>query len=348
MTVSRAAAIHGATSASPDLSHVVKPTHFSYNGAIMKNIVLIKQHPCVQLGHLYEHLFLRAVNEFFYRQGLYKALDYAAHGTTFEEGGVITVDIELYSDEAVAQTSAIEQLHIDFGDENKNVLLALYQIGAEEEWTVGITDGQKVLDELILLDQQRWQSIDELTVIDTRTIRRKNPPIYLTVDRQPKPRKLHVSLKHDKELNALQAALFNSVSRVLLLTVTNKIVEQYGFYAGELRGTPSPLSVTSELLVFPILWKDIDIDEVLISAEKVLNQMITPTTIERIAHDVGVVDYLDHSRLAPDFERILNQTRVIVGAAGWNSIATPDEIGAILAGAELVIKKGRQTKEVTL
>lgn len=169
-----------------------------------------------------------------------------------------------------------------------------------------------MLDGLKLLDSMSWQSIDELKVLDTRAIRRSNPPIYLTVDPQPKPRKLHVSLTHDKKLDPLQAALFNGAARLVSLTVVNQLSNRFGFYAGELHGAPAPLSVTGELLVFPRLWQHVNIDEVAELSWRVMKKMLTPAVIERIACDVGAVNYLNSSRLSPDFERILNQTQVIV------------------------------------
>ena len=35
----------------------------------MKHLAIVKHHPCTQLAHLYEHLFVTAVADYLYRHG---------------------------------------------------------------------------------------------------------------------------------------------------------------------------------------------------------------------------------------------------------------------------------------
>ena len=35
----------------------------------MKHLAIVKHHPCEQLAHLYEHLFVTAVADYLYRHG---------------------------------------------------------------------------------------------------------------------------------------------------------------------------------------------------------------------------------------------------------------------------------------
>ena len=42
----------------------------------MKRITMVKHHPCTQLAHLYEHMFLATAVEFMYQQGQYQLIDY--------------------------------------------------------------------------------------------------------------------------------------------------------------------------------------------------------------------------------------------------------------------------------
>ena len=38
----------------------------------MKHLAIVKHHPCAQLAHLYEHLFVTAVADYLYSHGQYK------------------------------------------------------------------------------------------------------------------------------------------------------------------------------------------------------------------------------------------------------------------------------------
>ena len=55
----------------------------------MKHFTLVKHHPCTQLAHLYEHLFVTTVADYLYRHGQYKLLDYALNGATYDSGVII-------------------------------------------------------------------------------------------------------------------------------------------------------------------------------------------------------------------------------------------------------------------
>ncbi len=314
----------------------------------MKSIVLIKSHPCVQLGHVYEHLFLRRINDFFYEQQLFKSLDYAAHGTTFEEGGVIIVEIELYSEEAQKYMSALEQLKISLDEDNENVSRALFQILAEESVQLRVTNKQTLIHELLKLDLTPWQSIDSFKLLDTRAIRKKTSPVHLTRYDQAKPRPLTMTLTVDNSLDSKYSPLFNTVSRILLLTVSNVISYKYGLYVTDFDGRAKPLSMTSRLHATPAITSDIRIEEIMKLSLETITYILSVETRSRLIREITSTNYLSQSDLAPNFEKVLQETGVMIGSQGWKRLANDEAVGHVLDNMTISARFGRRRENSQL
>lgn len=311
----------------------------------MKTVVLIKQHPVIQLGHLYEHLFLRRVNAFFYEHGLFKLLDYAAHGTTYEEGGVITVECNLYSSEAIALGSEIEQLRIDLGKENCNVSTALHQIVAEEPNKLYVGDKVKLLQEIKRLDNEPWQSIDNLGILDTKTIRRKNTLIYLTDKKQARPQMMRLSIRLNKDFADTHRELlplFMFVGRIILLAAGNQVAAAHGAYAGKLYGK-NQLSLISELSITKQTPTLTSIEKARETIQEMLRHMLNDATYARIVANLSSMNYETTPCEALNLNELLTETNVLIGTIGWLSIATSDNIKNLLKQATLEVKLGHES-----
>lgn len=309
----------------------------------MKTIILVKQHPVIQLGHLYEHLFLQCVNEFFYSHGLYKSLDYGVHGTTFEHGGVITVECSLYSREAIRLGDEIEQLHIDFGKDNSNITKALFQIAAEEPYVPYVSNRKTVTEELSRLDNQPWRSVDSIDILDTKAIRRKNKLLYLTHQKQIKPRQIQVTISLDRDFaNSHREILplFVFVGRVILLTASNRTCAAHGLYSGELY-PKTYTSLTSELLVSKQGSLNVSIETMSDVVKETTLQVLNHATYTRLEDELSSVRYELGSNVMPNFEDILTQTGILMGAIGWRKTATIDNIKLLLEHTSIEIKFGR-------
>ena len=93
----------------------------------MKRITMVKHHPCTQLAHLYEHMFLATAAEFMYQQGQYQLIDYMLDGHTYP-GGIIIIKSIWHSVDATRLANKILTLPTDFGEmDNEPVSLALYR-----------------------------------------------------------------------------------------------------------------------------------------------------------------------------------------------------------------------------
>lgn len=312
----------------------------------MKVISLIKQHNCIQLGHLYEHLVMRTINEFFYSRGLYKALDYYAHGTTFDKSGIIFIDIGLYTTEAQALSHELENLKINISADNTNIGLAVQQIIAEEPWQLVISNGRKVVQELKQLDEEPWKNIESLNFIDTTSTRKNRGSIYLSSTKQPKPSKVSLALKSKNTVEPALRPLFYELSRLLLLTVTNNITAKYGYYADEFYGNARPLSVVSELLVHRKVMRDVDENTVGLFAKEIITEMLRTHLAVRLSRSLKSMSYLKDPSSAVYAEKILEETGILIGIAGWKQSATVENINALLRDLVLEVKIGRRVSSV--
>lgn len=310
----------------------------------MKTIVLIKQYPVIQLGHLYEHLFLRRVNKFFYDHGLYKSLDYGAYGTTYERSGIITIECWLYSPEAIALESEIEQLRIDLGEENRNVSIALHQITAEEPFKLYVSNKAKTMQELEKIAAAQWSHIDTFGTFDSKSTRRRVGPIYLTHQQQTTPRQLRFTVSLDKDTahkhrNLLP--LFVFIGRMILLTTNNRVAAIHGAYSGEFHVSelPSVISYSSITKQAVSLTSMQDISETI---QSTLASMLHTKTLTRIATNLSAIDYASDLYAAPSFEHSFTETGILLGAQGWRTIATIENIENLLRHSTVEIKLGRQ------
>lgn len=312
----------------------------------MKSILLIKQHPTIQLGHLYEHLFMRRVNEYFYENRLFKYLDYYAQGTTYEQGGIITVDCELYSKDAKELGHHIKDLRMNFDEDNRNISTALYQIAAEESERLYISSKKEVLAELKRLDSESWKNIDEFTLLDTRGFRRKNKPIYLTTQRRPKSSILRISLKLDKKFlvdNRMLSPLFMIIGRIILFTIGNRIAAEHGAYAGsEICVKENSSTMFYDLFITKEVSAMLSNEEIKSTSEKTVKYLLNKTTREHIVTQLASINYGKDPFVAPNVDRLFKESNLLIGSIGWREIATLKNVNDILNHILIEVKMGSQ------
>lgn len=317
----------------------------------MKNIILIKQHPCIQLGHLYEHLFMRQVNRLFYNHGVFKHLDYSAHGKTFNQGGIISIEIELYTDLAFKFEEKIYNLSIDFGDNNRNISTEVARIIAEEHHKLYIQDSSKIIEALTLLDQSPWRHIDEINQLNTQNTRKQSNPLYLVDELSAKPHSLSATLSLNDSFahkNPSLAPLFSVISRIILLSIGDAYSSHFGFYSSHLTGKIKPLTATHTLTVAPLSAKLVTIDQLILLSNEVTNYVLSSATIGRLVETLQLTDYRKEVLLAQNFETILEETGVLTGSAGWRTIATRSNIEQVIAHTTLSLSFKHQKASLTL
>ncbi len=311
----------------------------------MKNINLVKQHPCVQLAHVYEHMFLREINRFLYEKGCFKTLDYFANGTTFDEGGIIVVECGFYTKKALAYKDNIANLSISMGVDNIHVSNALLEIAAEEPTKISVVDKYKIPEEIKLLNSQPWQPLDQIPPIDTKKIRRSSTPIYLTNIPACNPKtldiKLHLNrdfIKYNRHLTPLANHLFN----ILLLSISTQITKDFPFYATYIYSNPKTFSNTSKLQILPKAANDIELQNIMDILQKTVTYMISSGFILRFEKYLQNISYNNCPYESPDIATVINESGFTMGRSAWRMVGTQDNILKILKEAKASLVLGRQ------
>ena len=279
---------------------------------------------------------MRQVNEFFYDKHLFKSLDYSTHGTTYEQSGIITAEIEAYTKEADRHIDTISQLAVDFGSKNIRVASALAQINAEEDNQLSF-NMKEVLTALTKLSKTEWQDINDMTILDGRKTRRSYKPIYVTNQPQEK-RAIRLEYTLSEPIDTVSAPLFNTLARFLLFTIVDRLCYTYGCYADHLNGMAQPLTVSCDCEIIPYLAQRLAITDIIETIRETVRYIMEDkAVIQRIFHDLSSVDYHTQMCLAPDFERLIPETRTIVGAKGWNETITPELIESVFRQMSLAV-----------
>jgi hypothetical protein len=310
----------------------------------MVSITLIKYHPCYQLGHLYEHLFMASLKKFFYDRHLYKMLDYFAYATTYEDG-VIEIFCEIYTKEAAVLVDKLSDLQIDLGIDNIEVSKALQSMMAEEPWQLYVTDKRKLLDGVRELDALPWQTPHSMQLIDTLNIRRKNTPIYITAIDAPKPRKIHLSLRlDDKFVDSRRdiLPLFNIVGHWLNRTMADQAALHFGAYVGDASGRRRPMSASIELFAIKALVSEMSAGDVVKYVHNVAQHMVTQATLDRMVVSLTSSIKSENNDTMPDMGRILMETGIYMSYEDLLAGVCSDAIRDILQHCTLVVQYGRK------
>ena len=288
----------------------------------MKNTILIKHHSSVQLAHLYEHLFLIKANELLNQRGLFKWVDFTLNGTTFEQGGVISVDFKTYNDMAADCLPDILKLRLEFDE--PLIAKALMQIHAEELYELKAGSLAVIKKQLGVIDSMEWQSLDELKIWNAKGIKRTSYPLHLTRVESETPVTTKVSLELNQgfsDKDPLNLALFNIMARFILITATYDIAKETGSYSYQVYSQLSGKKVVVELLTASIFRsKSPDMQEIITYIQDTIQNMKHHGAFKRLEADLQGVSYYRNGPQAPDYEQILNDLGLVVGSKGWRMV----------------------------
>jgi len=308
----------------------------------MKYFTLVKYHPCEQLAHLYEHLFVSAITEYLYNHGQYKLLDYSLNGDTYESG-IVMICGECYNTEAEHLLENIANMKVSLSDKNPGhmpVSQAMSQLYAEESQKLFVKDPDMIIRELELLDNKPWRNLDSVDILPKNTTNNKDLTDLIYETDQPADKKpiLKLQLQIDNQPVGLRV-LWCELARFISLSIGQKICCDFGVYYSKesVKNNDTSVIFASIFSVSPHAQK-VNLKEVAATAEQALNKIITSNVLNRFSDYLSSLSYTNNPCAAPDSCQIAREFGIIIGAAGWKKLATTENIAKALKATRITFR----------
>lgn len=288
------------------------------------------------------------VNEMLYAKGLFKWLDFSISGTTYERGGFIVIDYRAYGDAAVKMIDEIKEFKVQIS--RQSIETALQQVGAEEEYEVYVSDFKRLDKELRQLELVQWENIDGFKLIDTKGMRRRAHPVYLTHDKSSRPKIVKISLELDKKFaseNRVAVAIFSTIARFILFSSSYRMAARTGSYNADMYSENEGYKMSVELHFV----KNVSPPSAEYFAEELVasyQYIKEKEGLGRLSKDLASMSYFENAHQAPDFERTLNETGVLIGSEAWRSYANIDSILKTFENTEVSVRASRKTARARL
>ncbi|MCK9540291.1 hypothetical protein [Dokdonella sp.] len=306
----------------------------------MKETILIKQCPAIQLAHLYEHLFCSEVDKLFYENGLFPYVDYFLSANTHQTG-IIYIKLETYTDLAKEFSTNVENIKLSFSDEALSV--AASQLIAENEFAYTGSGIEDIKKHLKSLDAITWQDIDSITSINTKGIKRQSTPFYIDT-RYPLPaKKLFLTMAVDERAHEdimQMLPLLRLVSFLISDTYETILSDKYGLYSldGEFKNSNK---LTSYQSVFNVPNGHlIDKKEVLKTVIEIIEYISLNNGFVRFVEELKDISYKSSSKVSPNALHGLTDTGILMGSEGWKELSSMTNIDTILKSLTLTVRTG--------
>ena len=308
----------------------------------MKYLALVKHHPCKQLAHLHEHLFVSTITEYLYSHGQYKLLDYSLNGETYESG-IVMICGECYNTEAEHLLENIANMKVSLSDKNPGhtpVARAISQLCAEESQKLFISDPDMIIRELELLDNKPWQNLDSVDILPNKTTNDKSLTDLIYETDQPADKKpiLKLQLQIDNQPVELRV-LWRELARFISLSIGQKICRDFGVYYSKesVKNNDTSVISTSIFSVSPHA-QEIDMKEVAAIAKQTLAKVTSSNVLNRFSDYLTSLSYTNNPCAAPDSCHIAREFGIIIGAAGWKKLATTENIAKALKATHITFR----------
>ena len=316
----------------------------------MRYSILIKHHPCTQLAHLYEHLFITTVTDYLYHHRQYKLLDYALNGATYDSG-VIIISAECYNKASMELLKGFVTMKADLGKAPCHLPIsrALSQITAEESEAIFIGDIAMIIDNLRMLNDQSWQELDSVELLPRDTLEDKKllDLIYVTDQPATKPRKIKLQLQFSDPSIELRI-LWRELAHFLNLSIGQRVCQEFGAYFAheDARDSTNSTTVIGTFLISPRIMPITQIEKIAASVKRTLKTITKPEVLQRFVNYLSLASYYSNPHAAPDENRLLREFGAILGSAGWKKIASVENLTKVLQATQISLRQhgSRQVK----
>jgi len=308
----------------------------------MKRLILIKQSRSIDLAHLYEHVFCRHVDELFSNNDLFPYLDYSLVGKTYY-GGIIYIDLELYSNAAILLAANISSL--DIKTDEAIISVAVDQLMAEKDSIFHSQGYEKVKEALRELHDVSWQDIDTVNLIDVKIFRRVKQPFYLSHVTNKKASNFTLGIILDSDFASSYSELlplFRQVAWFITVVLQEKLSSSCGYYSFTDEFIRNK-RITGQYNTFKVAYiTEVNINQNLEVCKKAIHKLFEHNAFSRFMSDLRNVSYYTDSYIAPNLEKNYEDTLMVIGSLGWQSIATDKNCDSILKHMTISLKCNKE------
>mgnify|MGYP001676237567 FL=1 len=261
--------------------------------------------------------------------GLLRQIDYFALGTHYSGTGFVTIDIDLYTEEAVNLAHDLRQLQALTDNESLN--LAMSQIAAENDCTIICNDLDKLQYNIAKLNKNDWQSIEKIDqpLIISQIAEHKF--LYETDDPTASISRISCALKQPLTLNsdATLLALFYYLAFVIHGTVSDIANVRLGYYNLS-ECTKQIGKNTSCICEFAALSNLADRTKLRDIYHEVIGKMLEKAALTRISHRIKSFSYGDGKMDTPNVDMYISETGIVVGEKTWQKLSEEKTITNLL------------------
>ena len=259
--------------------------------------------------------------------GLLRQIDYFALGTHYSGTGFITIDIDLYTEEAVNLAHDLRQLQA-FTD-NESLNLAMSQIAAENDCTIICNDLDKLQHNIAKLNKNDWQSIEEIDqpLIISQIAEHKF--LYETDDPTASISRISCTLKQPPNSNATLLALFYYLAFVIHGTVSDIANVRLGYYNLS-EHTERINKSTSCICDFAALSNLADRAKLRDIYHEVIGKMLEKAALTRISRRIKSFSYTDGKMNVPNIDMYISEIGIVAGEKTWHKLAEEKTITNLL------------------
>lgn len=261
------------------------------------------------------------------QSGLLRQIDYFALGTHYSGTGFITIDIDLYTGEAVNLAHDLRQLQA-FTD-NESLNLAMSQIAAENDCTIICNDLDKLQHNIAKLNKNDWQSIEEIDqpLIISRLAEHKF--LYETEDPTTSISRISCALSQPPNSDTVLLALFYYLAFVIHGTVSDIANVRLGYYNLS-ECTKQIGQNTSCICDFAALSNLADRDKLRDIYHEVIGKMLEKTALARISRRIKSFSYNDGKMNVPNIDMYISEIGIVAGEKTWQKLAEEKTITNLL------------------
>lgn len=298
----------------------------------MKRLLLCKQTDSPVVAHIYEHMVMGALKQLMWQRRLLRHVDYSALGTHYLQTGFLSIEIDLYTDEAIALESQLRNLHISITDEAIN--LAIRQITAETKQDIISCDPAALRDHSQAVHRTAWRSIDTMTAPIIVAFPAEYPTLRTKRTTKPIARTTHI-LKKPLPDDITLVPLFHFLTTAIHDTAAEIANSQCGYYnfGGQFTYQPGHMLHTNTIAALQEIADNTAVRHIY---HDVISELSNRETISRVKKRIKSFSYSHCAPAASYIDDYVQEVNVVISEKTWRTIATEANISQLLDGIALV------------